>query len=113
MNDELFNNIFGDFFENIKLRTPEEIEKEKQEEEKRRIQAKKEKEQFLKYARQLPGAEKERKDNPIIQIRGEVIDGVEKIRAVTADELFEDLFSDIFSDMESQSQANTPKQYRK
>lgn len=106
--DDSFDKIFGDFFTNLRPMTKEEIQKEKEEEQKRQEEAAKQQQQFLDYARNLPGAEKETKDNPIVQIKGELEE-----RAVTREELINNMFSNFFTPKEDHKEQSNSKQYKK
>lgn len=106
--DKLFEEIFGDLFNNPP--TKEEIEARKKEEEQRRQMAIDSRRQFNEFAMTLPGAEKVRDDNPAVEIRGGINeDGESYIRTVTQEEKIEELleeFSEIFSFGKSEDQNN-------
>lgn len=83
---------FEDLFNSAKQRTPEEIQKEKKELEGNQNRIEKSRKEFLNFARTLPGAEKESDDNPIISIKGEMVDGNYIERAVTKSDAINEFF---------------------
>lgn len=100
--DKKFNEIFSDFFDNVKLMTEEErkLEKEKLEREKADYQ------EFMRlfqeYGRSLPGGENASDKNPVVRIKEEVVNGKFVERAVTKDDLFNDLFDELLDCNKSQ-----------
>lgn len=93
-NDKLFEEIFGDLFKNPP--TKEEIEARKREEELQKQAAIEDKRLYNLYAMTLPGAEKARDDNPIVEIRGGVDeDGNFFQRAITVEEKTEEFLKEM------------------
>lgn len=97
-----FEDIFGDLFKNLRIPTQEEIAKEKEELKRQREIILENQRQFSEYARLLPGSERETKSNPIIGIRGEVVDDELKVRAITLEESLDELFKEAFVKEEEQ-----------
>lgn len=108
--DKLFEEIFGDLFNNPP--TKEEIEARKKEEEQRRQMAIDSRRQFNEFAMTLPGAEKVRDDNPAVEIRGGINeDGESYIRTVTQEEKTEEFLRKIddlfkFEDFNNQNKGH-------
>lgn len=97
-----FEDIFGDLFKNLRISTQEEIAKEKEELKRQRKIILENQRQFSEYVRLLPGSERENKSNPIIGIRGEVVDDELKVRAITLEESLDELFKEAFVKEEEQ-----------
>lgn len=97
-NEKIIEEIFGDLFKNPP--TKEEIEARKREEEQQRQEAIENRRLFNAYAMTLPGAEKVRDDNPVIQIRGGIDEnGNFYQRTITREEYIDEMMNDLFSDV--------------
>lgn len=93
--DKMFDKILEDLFKNPP--TKEEVEERRREEELQRQRAIENRSQFNAYAMTLPGAEKVRIDNPIMEIRGSVDENGEYTeRVVTREEFLEEMLDNLF-----------------
>lgn len=110
--DKLFDEIFGDLFKNPP--TQEEIEARKREEERDRQIAIENRRQFNAYAMTLPGAEKVRDDNPVMEIRGGVDEnGNFYQRTVTRDEYIAEMMDDLFGGLLGRSEDEKETKHHK
>lgn len=92
-----FNDInMKDLF---KPMSEEEIMEEKRKEHERQTYYEKVKENFLNLARSLPGREYETLNDPIVCIKGDVIDGkIVNLRTLTSSKSLDECFSNTFGD---------------
>lgn len=93
-NEKLIEDLFGDLFKNPP--TKEEIEARKKEEEYQRQRAIESGRMFNAYAMTLPGAERVREDNPIVEIKGGIDENGKFFqRAITREERTEEFLKEL------------------